>query len=139
MSRVFPLLCSLMLMACATAPQPHEPPVRSIAYQAVGQDPFWMVTIGDDRIVLRMANMNGDAIFPRTLPRTEDDVTIWQSSTVSTIVIEARPGPCANREGQVFEDDVLVRLSGDNIRTMERYTDEFTGCGGQLLQARGSQ
>ena len=117
-------LALLLLPGCETAPQPYAP-VRDVRYQALGADPFWALAIGDDRIVLRTGGQEGDAVWPRTLPRTEGAVRIWQSGEgTNVIAVEARPGPCTGAGGQVYENHVTVRLSGR----------ELTGCGGRLLR-----
>lgn len=126
--RVLP--AALMLAAgCASSPTVYQP-IADPAYMAIGRDPFWMVAIGDSRIVLRLAQGAGegsgeaaDISWPRVLPRTVDGVRSWQSGEgTSVITIEARPGPCdAGR--QRFADHVRVRLSGR----------ELNGCGGRPL------
>lgn len=123
-----PLLALLAAAGCATT-RPYSP-VHQVAYSAIGEQPFWMLNIGDDRIVLRLTGQApggsryAESVFPRTLPRTENGVRIWQSGEgEGAIVIEARPGPCANGRGQAYTDQVVVRLGGR----------EMTGCGGPLL------
>ena len=60
----------------------------------MGAEPFWLLVIGDDRIVLRLSDQDGDAVWPRTLPRTENGARIWQSGEgVQVIAVEARPAP----------------------------------------------
>ena len=134
MSQKFLMLLPVALLAsaCATAPRPYAP-VQNVRYSALGHDPFWMVTIGDDRIVLRTARQDGDAegaeaVFPRTLPRTVDGVRTWESGSGTVVIaVEARPGRCEGSGGRVYEDHVRVRLSGR----------ELTGCGGRLGEASG--
>ena len=58
MTRLLSLLPLLLLGACATHAAPYAP-VRDVRYPAIGHDPFWMVTIGDDRIVLRLGHDGG--------------------------------------------------------------------------------
>ena len=129
----FPLLIAA---GCATSGRPYAP-VSDVAYQAMGHDPFWMVAIGDDRIVLRKAGWREDAVHPRTLPRTVDGVTTWRAGgDHAAVVIEARPGPCTNRRGQVFEHQVRISLSGEQLDPPGRYSDELTGCGGRMLERR---
>lgn len=87
-----------------------------------------MVTIGDDRIVLRLGGESGEevneAVWPRTLPRTVDGVRTWESADGTRVIsIEARPGPCLGTRGHRYRDHVRVRLSGR----------ELTGCGGRLI------
>jgi len=122
-----PIVILLLAGGCETARQPYNP-VRDVRYSALGEIPFWMVTIGDDRIVLRVAGEEDSApqeqIWPRTLPRTVDGVRTWESGDGTRVIaIESRPGPCTGSRGRRYEDQVRVRLSGR----------ELTGCGGRLL------
>ena len=122
------LLPSVLLLAagCTTTPAIYQP-VADPTYMAIGRDPFWMVAIGDRRIVLRTGGDGSDEVadvsWPRVLPRTVDGIRTWQSGEgMRVITIEARPGPCdAGR--QRFADHVRVRLSGR----------ELNGCGGRPL------
>jgi len=126
-----PVLAFVLLAAgCATAPPLYQP-VDDPIYTAIGRNPFWMVAIGDSRIVLRLPQAGGDEtgeisdiVYPRVLPRTVGDARIWQSGEgTQVITIEARAGPCeAGR--QMFADHVRVRLSGR----------EMNGCGGRPLR-----
>ena len=130
MRKHLPLLPLLLLAACATSPRPYAP-VDNVRYSAIGAEPFWMVTIGDDRIVItfgpdpgaRSGPLSGH-IYPRTLPRTVDGVTRWTSSDgTASIGVEAMPGPCEASRGARYRDRVRVRLNGR----------ELTGCGGPHL------
>lgn len=122
------LLPLILLAACATTPRPYAP-VDNVRYSAIGAEPFWMVTIGDDRIVLRLGQEGwqvSDIAYPRTLPVTQGDLTRWQSGEgTQVITVEARqlPEPC-EQSGRHYEDHVRVMLSG---RMLE-------GCGGRLLR-----
>lgn len=106
-----------------------------VDYSAIGHAPFWMVTIGDDRIVLRLGHDGGewaeeydDIVFPRTLPRTEGGFRTWEAGDgTAVITIQARPGPCEGARGRRYEDHVRVRLSGR----------ELSGCGGRLVREDG--
>ena len=126
------LLALAGLVACASNQQPYAP-VENVRYSAMGQNPFWMVTIGDDRIVLAMAPDPGARArelnsysWPRTLPRTVDGVQRWESSTgTSAITVETMAGPCEASRAQ-FRDRVRVRLNGR----------EFEGCGGPRVRPR---
>jgi uncharacterized membrane protein len=90
----------------------------------MGAEPFWMLSIGDDRIVLRQAGQ-GDRIWPRTLPRSQDGARSWTSGEgAGAIAVEARPGPCTAENERVYEDEVLVRVAGAALR----------GCGGRLAR-----
>ena len=114
----------LLLAGCATGRAPYAP-VRDVRYQALGAEPFWLLAIGDDRIVLRSTLREGERIWPRTLPRSEGGARIWQSGEgPGAILIEARAEPCATESGQTYEDHVRVRL--DDL--------ELSGCGGRLVR-----
>ncbi|MDT9597420.1 hypothetical protein [Sphingosinicella rhizophila] len=121
--------CSLA--GCATSSTPYSP-VRDASYSALGEDPFWMVAIGDDKIVLTLPADPGTRrslnshIYPRVLPRTTGGVKRWESGEgAAVITIEARPGPCATG-GKEFEDRVRVTLSGR----------AFEGCGGRQIRGK---
>jgi uncharacterized membrane protein len=120
----------LLLAGCAASQAPYSP-ARDVRYSAIGQDPFWMVTIGDDRIVLTLGPAEGGKgklishSYKRVLPRTVDGVKSWESADgTAVIMVEARPGPCTGSRGARFEDEVRVRLSGR----------ELHGCGGQRIE-----
>ena len=122
-----PLLCLTLLAACQTSSQPYAP-VDNVRYSAIGAEPFWMVTIGDDRIVLRIGNEGREIreiSYPRTLPVSQGNLTRWQSGEgTQVITVEARrmATPC-EQSGRRYEDHVRVMLSG---RMLE-------GCGGRLV------
>jgi uncharacterized membrane protein len=128
--KMLPLLAaSLLIAGCRTAGEPYSP-VRSISYQALGSEPFWGLTIGDDLIVLdggldrEGAEEAGPVTWPRTLPRTVDGVRTWRSGEGTRVInIEARPGPCTTEGQEIYEDHVRVRLDGR----------ELEGCGGRLI------
>ena len=132
---------SLMLLpllplaaACETAPRPYAP-VENVYYSALGQDPFWMLAIGDDDIVLTFGSDPGARSgeldshrWPRTLPRTVDGVRRWESGDGTAVIsVEARQRPCEGSRGATFRDQVRVRLSGR----------ELHGCGGPRLDGHG--
>lgn len=123
MRPLFPLLLLPLVPACTASPRPYAP-VENVRYSALGAEPFWLLNIGDDRIVLRRPD-HADAHWPRTLPRTEEGVRIWRSGEDgAAIMVEARPGPCRSESGQVHADHVVVRVAGA----------ELTGCGGPLIE-----
>ena len=114
------------LAGCAQTSRPYAP-IDNVRYSALGQNPFWMVTIGDDAIILtfgsdpgaRPGRLNSHR-WPRTLPRTVDGVRRWESGSGTEIIaVEAREGPC-EASGARFRDRVRVTLSGR----------ELEGCGG---------
>ena len=149
MSRFLFALPILLTAGCA-ATTPYAP-VRDVAYQAMGGDPAWQLAIGDDRIVLRVKLREGGGLddysefrAPRTLPRTVSGVRTWQSGDdlPPRITVEARRTPCTDRSGQVFEDQVHVRLSTDELRghaDVRDFTQELNGCGGRLLPREGTR
>lgn len=128
-------LAALALAACAADDRsaPYAP-VRNVQYSAIGHDPFWMVAIGDDRIVLTLGAEGGRAdgglesyAFPRVLPRGDGELRTWHSGDgAGTLTVQARPGPCDGAGGLRFEDHVRVRLSGR----------ELVGCGGRQIPGR---
>ena len=137
MKRLFALAClSLALAACATRPEVYSP-VGAVRYSALGADPFWMVTIGDDRIVLTLGDEGGRAdgaldsfAFPRVLPVVNGAFRTWESADGAAVIsVQSRPGPCTGSGEQVYEDHVRVRLSGR----------ELTGCGGRILNENGAR
>ena len=81
------LLPPLALLAgCATWGERPYAPIENVRYTAIGHDPFWLATIGDESIVLTLGDAGGRAdgaletwAYPRVLPRTEDGVTRWES------------------------------------------------------------
>ena len=124
--RRFLLILPLILAGgCETTPRPYAP-VDNVRYSALGENPFWLLSIGDDRIVLRQSPDDGaEAVWPRTLPRTVDGKRFWESGDGTQIItIETSPGPCADSRGRNYEDHVRVRLSGI----------ELNGCGGRLYR-----
>ena len=124
MKRLLLALPLLLAAGCAASSRPYAP-VRDVAYQAMGAEPYWLLAIGDDRIVLRSTTFEGERAWPRTLPRTVNGVRSWRSESAGgTITVESRPGPCEDEGEQLYEDNVRVIL-GDH---------ELTGCGGRLLE-----
>lgn len=115
-------LSALILAGCAVEPRPYAP-VRGVAYQALGNRQFWVLTIGDDRIVMHRGESE-DRIWTRTLPRVEEDRRIWQSGEgIDGINIVARPGPCAADNGDLYADFVTVHVGQANLE----------GCGGRRI------
>ena len=136
MKSMLPFL-ALALAGCA-ATKADEPfnPVGTFDYGAISHDPFWMVAIGGDSIVLTQGPEGGRAdgeltsvAYPRALPREQDGVRRWESGEgTQVIAVEARPAPCTTG-GRSYPDRVKVYLSG---RMLE-------GCGGEEIQeAQGS-
>ncbi len=127
------LLPLLLAGGCETSSRQPYAPVENVRYQAIGQDPFWLLTIGDDSIVLssgRDPETGGERIrgyrYPRTLPRTVDGVRRWESADGTAVIsVEASPEPCDGAGGRRYRDRVRVRLSGR----------EMHGCGGPEIGA----
>ena len=128
-----PLLAlPLLLAAACTQAQPYAP-VREPHYTALGADPFWLLTIGEERIVLS-SGRERRGLRGRTYRRTgaslDKDVRRWEGGEgVAVIGVEARRGPCRGAGGATYEDFVRVRLSGR----------ELNGCGGRLVDRVGDQ
>ncbi|HEY9554941.1 hypothetical protein [Allosphingosinicella sp.] len=134
MKRLLPLTL-LALAACATGADAPYSPVGAFEYGAMGHDPFWMVAIGDDQIVLTMGPPGGRAdgellstSYPRVLPRETDGVRRWESGEgTQVIAIEARTAECTTG-GRAYPDQVTVTLSGRMLK----------GCGGEeVVESRG--
>lgn len=127
------VLLPLLLAGCASEQPQVYAPVKNIRYGAISHDPFWLVSIGDDRIVLTTGPSGGRAdgeldsyAYPRPLPIFKDGVRRWESGNgTAVIAVEAREGPCSTG-GHSYQDRVKVYLSG---RTME-------GCGGREIAER---
>lgn len=127
MKRLVPLAAIALAGCAATGERPYSP-VDNFHYGAISHDPFWLVSIGDDRIVLTMGPTGGRADgelksfeYPRVLPKVTDGVRRWQSAEgTQVITVEARPGPCMTG-GRTYADKTRILLSG---RMME-------GCGGR--------
>jgi uncharacterized membrane protein len=132
MKRLLPLTL-LALAGCSTMDDEPYSPVGEFQYGAMGHDPFWMVAIGDDQIVLTMGPPGGRAdgeltstSYPGVLPQVTDGVRRWESSEgTKVIAIEARAADCTTG-GRHYPDSVTVKLSG---RILE-------GCGGEELTER---
>lgn len=119
----FLLVGLLSLGACAAGDSAPFSPVGAFRYGALGHDPFWMVAIGDDRIVLTLGPQEQLASYdyPRALPSESGGVRRWESGEgTQVIAIEARPGPCTAGP-RSYADHVRVTLSGRM----------FEGCGGR--------
>ncbi|HEV2745803.1 MAG TPA: hypothetical protein VGW34_00715 [Allosphingosinicella sp.] len=122
------LLPLLAAAGCAGARQAPLDPVGAYEYGAMGHDPFWLVAIGGDRIVLTLGPEGGRADgeltshdYPRALPRQVNGVRRWESGAgTQVIAVEARPQACTTG-GRSYPDTVTVSLSGRML----------AGCGGR--------
>lgn len=120
----------LVMSGCASAPRAPVSPVASIQYGAISHDPFWLVSVGEDRIVLTQGLAGGRADgeltsyeYPGAISTMKKGIKRWEGRQgVAVISIEARKGPCSTG-GETYPDRVRVYLSG---RMME-------GCGGREL------
>jgi uncharacterized membrane protein len=131
------LLLSLSLLALAgcatTSGEAPYSPVGEFQYGAMGHDPFWMVAIGSDQIVLTMGPPGGradgeltSASYPRVLPQEAGGVRRWESGEgTKVITIEATAAECTTG-GRQYPDRVTVKLSGRMLN----------GCGGEELTER---
>ena len=134
MMRFLPLTL-LALAGCASGGDTPYSPVGTFRYGAMGHDPFWMVAIGDDQIVLTLGPPGGRAdgaltstSYPRVLPREVDGVRRWESGDgTKVIAIEAHVAECSTG-GRLYPDTVTVTLSGRMLK----------GCGGEELAERRS-
>jgi uncharacterized membrane protein len=119
-------LALLALAGCANTARTPAPfsQVRDFRYGAIGQDPFWIVAIGD-RIVLTTGPDLVSHAYPRVLPRQIDGVRRWDSGEGTAVIsVEARRGPCTGARGRRYEDRVTVSLGGRQLH----------GCGGQEVR-----
>ncbi|HEX8655229.1 MAG TPA: hypothetical protein VF693_08420 [Allosphingosinicella sp.] len=125
-------LLPLLLAADGCAQTRPYAPVPHPQYSAIGAEPFWLVSIGRDRIVLSFGRERGGVrgmSYRRTGARLEKGVRRWEGGDgTAAIGVEAWPRPCRGAGGAMYEDVVRVRLSGR----------ELNGCGGRILAgARG--
>ena len=120
------LLRPLLLAAGCAQTQPYAP-VRQPHYTAIGAEPFWLLTVGAERIVLSFGRERGGVrgmTYRRTDTRLDDGVRRWEGGEgTAVIAVEAWRRPCRGAGGATYEDVVRVRLSGR----------ELNGCGGKLL------
>lgn len=121
------LLAPIALAACGTNPDVIGPKDH-FEYGAISHDPFWIASVGDDKIVLTRGPAGGRADgelvtqeFPRTLPVQEANGTRrWESARGTDFIsVEARPGPCTTG-GRTYADATRVLISGRELK----------GCGG---------
>ena len=96
--RQFLLILPLFLAAgCETTPRPYAP-VDNVRYSAIGENPFWLLTIGDDRIVLRQSprrrrRRGGLAAHPAAHRRRQADLGVRRRHQVITIETAPAPAP----------------------------------------------
>jgi uncharacterized membrane protein len=131
MNRLLFTLPALALAAagCATSSTPYAP-VENVRYQGAGTEPFWLLAIGDDRIVLRIGDED-ERQWPRTLPMRDGNVVRWRSDgSAGPILVESRstPTPC-ELGNQSFQD--VVRVMVGELR--------LEGCGGRLIRREDSR
>jgi hypothetical protein len=98
MTRFLASLGALLLAGCAGGPAPPSQ-VHRLAYQAHGSRPIWELTIGDDRIVLRISG-GAERVWPRTEPQVERHARTWHTgSGAAEITIEHPFRPLDSRAG----------------------------------------
>ena len=118
----------LVLAGCAATGSEPINPVGHFEYGAMGHDPFWLVAIGDDRIILTLGPEGGRADgelqtyqYPRSPLHEVGGLRRWASAEDGrSISIEARRAPCTSAD-RSYPDTVTVRL---DRRTLQ-------GCGGR--------
>ncbi|HEX8572740.1 MAG TPA: hypothetical protein VF759_08310 [Allosphingosinicella sp.] len=124
------LIPLLALAACAGGRSEPVSLVKRPLYQAVGGPPGWTLSVGRERIVLRLSpdpseGPDAPAIvreYPSPRFGFGHGVKRWDAgSGTQAIAIEARRTPCRN--GSVsFQDEVRVRFG----------RRELAGCGGRI-------
>jgi uncharacterized membrane protein len=123
------LFLPLLLAAGCARTQPYAP-VREPHYTAIGAEPFWLLTVGAERIVLSFGRERGGVggmTYRRTGAALDKSVRRWEGGDGTAVIgVEAWNRPCRGAGGAMYEDVVRVRLSGR----------ELNGCGGRML-ARG--
>ncbi|MEA3041135.1 MAG: hypothetical protein QOC65_624 [Sphingomonadales bacterium] len=122
-----PVLFMSLLLAAGCAPAQPYAPVRQPHYTAIGAEPFWLLTVGAERIVLSSGRESGGMrgrTYRRTGATLDKGVRRWEGGDgTAVIAVEAWRRPCRGAGGAIYEDEVRVRLSGR----------ELNGCGGRLV------
>jgi len=126
--------CALLATGCATAGAAPSALVDNLAYTAAGP-PGWNLEIDDNDILLRLNHhfFGGNVAYPgyrypARRPIRLRGVRRWSSGTGhSTILVEARSGPCRGVDARLYEDRVRVRMGRHDL----------AGCGGALLTEEG--
>lgn len=126
-------LTLLALAGCASTPDVHAP-TGNVQYAAISHDPFWLVSIGDDRIVVTMGPEGGRADgelttteFPRVLPIQMADATLrWEivEGGATRFRLSASPREC-KAGGRAYRDTTLLVIEGRS----------FKGCGGPEVRS----
>lgn len=125
------LTCAMLLLAgCQSLGIGTPAQTAAVEYGATSHDPFWMVSVGKEAILLTSTPPGGradgeiyDRLYPRRVYEEANGVRRWSGGQgVAVIAVEARPGPCTTG-GRVYADRANIYLSG---RMM-------TGCGGREL------
>jgi uncharacterized membrane protein len=126
------LLLLLPLGACASASTPYSP-TREVQFSAIGQDPFWLLSVGRNRIVLAFGPAEAgssslrDQDYRGVRTSFADGIKRWDAGEGTAVIsVEARPGECTGPRGARFGERVRVRLSGR----------ELNGCGGRPIEER---
>ena len=136
-------LMPLALASCATSPEVASRgsansvmPLNRITFTALGDDPFWIISISDDiRIDVTLGDEGGRAdgalenfMFLGVRHVANGPFKTWESAEDAAVIsVHSRPGPCNGSDNSVYENHVRLRLSGR----------ELSGCGGRLLNEAG--
>jgi uncharacterized membrane protein len=122
-----PLLFLPLLLAAGCAQTRPYAPVREPHYTAMGAEPFWLLTVGRERIILSFGRERGGVggmAYRRTGATLDKGVRRWEGGDGTAVIgVEAWPRSCRGAGGVLYEDVVRVRLSGR----------ELNGCGGRIL------
>jgi len=126
------LLLPLLLAGCAAGQTPYSP-TGEVHYSAIGQDPFWLLSVGRSRIVLTFgpaeagrSSLRGHS-YRGVRASFADGTKRWEAGDGTAVIsVEARPGRCTGPRGAMFEEEVSVRLS----------SRELHGCGGRPIPER---
>ncbi|MEA3018104.1 MAG: hypothetical protein QOI38_2826 [Sphingomonadales bacterium] len=122
----FHFLPLLLAAAGCAQPRPYAP-VRQPHYTAIGAEPFWLLTVGAERILLSFGREGGGVrgmSYRRTGTTLDKGVRRWEGGDGTAVIgVEAWRRPCRGAGGAMHEDVVRVRLSGR----------ELNGCGGRIL------
>ncbi|MEO5773138.1 MAG: hypothetical protein ABIQ32_03335 [Sphingomicrobium sp.] len=120
MKKLLPILLVLGLPACLPAPPP--PPITPNppggTYRAVGTEPFWSLTVDDQRMVFTDPNTN--AVVTERTPSAIIGIAgeIYQTPRINLNIVHAR---CSDgMSDRVYPDKVQVTVDGR----------QFNGCGG---------
>jgi uncharacterized membrane protein len=128
-----PAALSLLLLpiaGCATSDAPYSP-TREVQFSAIGQEPFWLLSVGRSKIVLTFGPGEAgnsslrDQEYRGVRTSFADGIKRWDAGDGTAVIsVEARPGECTGPRGARFAEQVRVRLGGR----------ELHGCGGRPIE-----